>query len=230
MSKEYVTLLFVALFSIANSGSNVLYFLIYEFHVTQNFKFSEPLQDALNGVQTFMTGQPTFDPDFYGNLTACFASLDPRLLTSTGSQWDGMIQFANSGGNQITNDTWMQCEAQNRWFELNCTTQAYGNMPIYEPCNYASNLAYYHTSTELCGKNDWSVPDVHVKAMGMVFAILAQGSAFLHGSQTRNGGAADSRINDLFAYVAYQAAIEGLGLEMDDNYVITHLANYSRYV
>ena len=64
--------------------------------------------------------------------------------------------------------------------------------------------------------------------MGMVFAILAQGSAFLHGSQTENGKAADSRINDLFAYVAYQAAIDGLGLEMGQNPIITHLANYSR--
>ena len=171
-----------------------------------------------------MTGQPTFDPDFYGNLTACFDSLDPRLLTSIGSQWDGMVEYAVSG-------PWPKCDDdQTRWFELNCTTQAYGNLPIYEPCNYASNLAYYHTVTEICSKSEWSVPDVHVKAMGMVFAILAQGSAFLHGSQTRNGGAADSRINDLFAYVAYQAAIEGLGLEMDNNSVITHLANYSRYV
>ena len=49
-----------------------------------------------------------------------------------------------------------------------------------------------------------------VKAMAMTFAILAQGSAFLHGSQTKNGGAADVRINDLFAYVAYQAAMRNV--------------------
>ena len=65
--------------------------------------------------------------------------------------------------------------------------------------------------------------------MGMVFAILAQGSAFLHGSQTSNGGAADVRINDLFAYVAYQAAIEGLGPEIKQNPFIFHLGNYTRY-
>ena len=227
-----MTLFFVALLSIANSGIAGSLFQCFSFpitfHATKNCNFSEPLQDALNGVQTFMTGKPSFDAEFYQNLTRCFASLDPRLLMSTGSQWDGMIQYANSGGNPITDDTWPKCDDQTRWFELNCTTQAYGNMPIYEPCNYASNLAYYHTSTEICGKNEWSVPDVHVKAMGMVFAILAQGSAFLHGSQTENGKAADSRINDLFAYVAYQAAIDGLGLEMDQNPIITHIANYSR--
>ena len=53
----------------------------------------------------------------------------------------------------------------------------------------------------------FSVP---VNMMGITYAILAQGSAFLHGSQTRNGGAADVVLNNLFAYVAYQAVVENL--------------------
>ena len=176
-------------------------------------------------MQVLMDGQPTFDPNFYSELVTCLDSLDPRLLTSVGAQWDGMIQYANSGGNPEANDTWPAC-SNNRWFEYNCTTQAYGNMPITEPCNYASNIAYYHTVTEICGRKNWNVPEPQVKAMASTFAILAQGSAFWHGSETSNGGSADVRINDLFAYVAYQAAMEGLGLQ--DNSVITHLANYSR--
>ena len=44
--------------------------------------------------------------------------------------------------------------------------------------------------------------------MAKTFAILAQGSSFMHGSNTNNGGSADVRINDLFAYVAYQVAAE----------------------
>ena len=55
--------------------------------------------------------------------------------------------------------------------------------------------------------------------MAMTFAILAQGSAFFHGSETSNGGSADVRINDLFAYVAYQAAMQN----MKENPVIYHL-------
>jgi hypothetical protein len=43
-----------------------------------------------------------------------------------------------------------------------------------------------------------------VNAMAKTFAILAQGSSFMHGSNTGNGGSADVRINDLFTYVAYQ--------------------------
>ena len=49
-----------------------------------------------------------------------------------------------------------------------------------------------------------------VKAIATTFAILAQGSAFLHGSQTKNGGSADRRLNDLFAYVAFQASMKNV--------------------
>jgi hypothetical protein len=44
--------------------------------------------------------------------------------------------------------------------------------------------------------------------MAKTFAILAQGSAFMHGSNTRNGDSADGRINDLFTYVVYQVTVK----------------------
>ena len=45
--------------------------------------------------------------------------------------------------------------------EVNCTVQEYGQIPIWEPCNYASNMAYYHTVTELCARRQetWSMPE-----------------------------------------------------------------------
>ena len=47
-----------------------------------------------------------------------------------------------------------------QWFENNCTVQEYGQIPIYEPCNYASNIAYYHTSVEICKREVWAMdPD-----------------------------------------------------------------------
>jgi hypothetical protein len=30
---------------------------------------------------------------------------------------------------------------------------------IFEPCNYASNVAYYHAATRICDYPDWSVDD-----------------------------------------------------------------------
>ena len=63
--------------------------------------------------------------------------------------------------------------------------------------------------------------------MGMTFVILAQGSAFWHGSETQNGAAADVVINDLFAYVAFQAALEIL--EPSDDSLIHELSLTPRF-
>ena len=62
-----------------------------------------------------------------------------------------------------------------------------------------------------------------VKFIGKAFASLALASSFWHGSETRNGQAADVRINDLFAYVAYQEAVKNL----KGNASIIHDLNYS---
>ena len=64
--------------------------------------------------------------------------------------------------------------------------------------------------------------------MGITYAILGQGSAFLHGSQTRNGGAADATLNDLFAYVAYQAMVEELVPK--ENTIVHQLSLTPRFV
>jgi hypothetical protein len=47
----------------------------------------------------------------------------------------------------------------------------------------------------------------------------------MHGSNTKNGESADGRINDLFTYVAYQAAVQNLGAK--DNFII-HDLSYSK--
>ena len=81
----------------------------------------EPLKDALDGMQVFMNGQSSFDVEFYEELVTCLNWLDPRLLASVGAQWDGMIEYAQSRGQE--NDTWAPCETRGKWFEYNCTTQ-----------------------------------------------------------------------------------------------------------
>ncbi len=51
---------------------------------------------------------------------------------------------------------------------------------------------------------------VAVLAFVRSFAYLAHGSSFGHGSETEVGGIADRRLNDLFTYIGYQAAVSGL--------------------
>ncbi len=113
----------------------------------------------------------------------------------------------------------------NGWYEFNCTVQELGGLSIYEPCYYASNMAYYHTLVELCLYNDWRVGDNYggklfktyctahqsdsffffaVLSMIQNFAFLGFGSAFFHGSVTGVGGSCDVKLNDLFTFLAYQ--------------------------
>ena len=32
-------------------------------------------------------------------------------------------------------------------------------MVIYEPCNYASNIAFYHSATRICDYPNWSIDE-----------------------------------------------------------------------
>ena len=45
------------------------------------------------------------------------------------------------------------------FLEHNCTVQEYGSIPIWEPCNYASNVCYYHAFVEICHHEGWSMPE-----------------------------------------------------------------------
>ena len=50
-------------------------------------------------MQAYMeAGQPIYDEVFYQEMAQCFNKLHPKLLQSVGAQWDGMIEYANAGG------------------------------------------------------------------------------------------------------------------------------------
>jgi len=174
----------------------------------------DELQDSLNGMQNLLTGENEYDPEFYAELVECLESVDPKLLESVNAQWTGFKDYAASGGNP-PEDVWKNCSSDLQWFEVNCTVQEYGQIPIWEPCNYASNMAYYHTVTELCArkKETWSMPEESVRAIKKAFASLGVGSCFLHGSNTTVGEYSDVRVNDLFGWIVYQEGIRNLPTE-----------------
>ena len=116
----------------------------------------------------------------YNDLVACFTNTDPDLMAAQEALWAASLSYANSGG--TPEDPYQPCQVmkvilkpslpyeKNRsplniffaplqdqeYFDENCTTQDYGSVPIYEPCNYASNVAYYHNSLEACHKPHWN--------------------------------------------------------------------------
>ena len=81
---------------------------------------------------------------------------------------------------------------------------------IEEPCNYVSNIAYFHSATRICDYPDWSVSSDEVKAQKRSFAALGLGSAFWHGSHTFAGSAFDNQMISVIAYLAYQSTVKSL--------------------
>ena len=83
-------------------------------------------------------------------------------------------------------------------------------MWVQEPCNYASNMAYYHSTTRICDYPDWSIETDQIKALKRSYATLALGSAFWHGSYTYVGYSFDENLIAVVSYVGYQIMVQKL--------------------
>lgn len=83
-------------------------------------------------------------------------------------------------------------------------------MVIYEPCNYASNVAYYHSATRVCNYPDWTVDDDLKRAIKQSFITLSMGSAMWHGSHTYVGYSFDNNMIAVISYLAHQISVSGL--------------------
>ena len=82
------------------------------------------------------------------------------------------------------------------------------NMLVYEPCNFASNLAYYHAVTKICDYPHWSISE-EMQQNGMrSFATLAMGSAFMHLSYTYVGARIDNMIISFICYLGQEILLE----------------------
>ena len=69
-------------------------------------------------------------------------------LVSDGAWW-GMVTYLDTDG-VGSSDTWGSCLGNgHEYHEQTLTTQDYHNIGIYEPCNYASNAAYYNVVTSI---------------------------------------------------------------------------------
>eukprot|EP01083_Nonionella_stella_P058401 152941_1 len=87
-------------------------------------------------------------------------------------------------------------------------------MVIEEPCNYASNIAYYHGALRICNREEWSgdESDVAIRnALKQSFVILTGGSAFFHGSETDLGAISDTLPISVISYISYESLIDEIG-------------------
>lgn len=168
------------------------------------------MQDMLDSMVFLTTGGSTFDRKYLSKLESCLSSQD-NLLESQNQAWGKFIEYFDSNGTK--GDRWGNCiHSKNQsechdYHELNATALNRDGIIIYEPCNYVSNVAYYHVSTQMCDYSKWNFADSLVDAMIQSFAHLAYGSAFWHGSRTHLGNLCDNRFIDFVAYVGYQGSV-----------------------
>ncbi|XP_059085901.1 uncharacterized protein LOC131882685 [Tigriopus californicus] len=172
-------------------------------------------KDMLDAMQQLLTGDTfEFDPIYLAKLYSCFDKIDPKLKEAQDLAWQGMVNYHDQNGQP--GDEWGSCLGNGHcavYFEQNATQQIFHNITIYEPCNYASNVPYYHVTTQICDHWDlWNVPADVRHALGTVFASLGFGSSFWHGSHTYAGNVADNRVIEVLAYVVHQASLQNLNV------------------
>ncbi|TRY80394.1 hypothetical protein TCAL_04714 [Tigriopus californicus] len=189
------------------------------FSLVLSSTYAGTMLDMLNGMEQVLTGSEEFDPVLYQAIRSCMEKTDPNLVIAQENLWNGMLEYASIGGTLL--DPWTPCEndvpplQRTDYYETyNCSVQDFGGIPIHEPCNYASNIAYYHLMLEI------------LTAIIRASSFLAQGSGMFHASQTILGNILDGNMTDLLGYVAYQAAMAGV--QPLDSTIIHDLGHESR--
>ena len=118
--------------------------------------------------------------------------------------WAGILNYWLSNGTKRDTygykDLWDDGRVRGKW-HVRHEPGYFGDekMKVYEPCNYVSNLAFYHSVTEICEKTDWSMDIDSVRAQKRSFAQLALGSAFHHMALVRAGNKFDDVMMALIA-------------------------------
>ena len=159
-----------------------------------------------------------YDRVFLNELTECFGKWDDdELVKSQNAAWAGIDTYWKSNGVDIDTrgleDHWGECSMfypnsncnpdGHEW--LRHTPEYFGSEKIkmFEPCNYTSNIAYYHSTNRICTYPDFASGDDYQKALKRAFASLTIGSAMFHGSFTYVGGSFDVHMIAIVAYLAH---------------------------
>ena len=206
-----------------------LLFILIQSNVLANHgQFKQSLDD----MEVYFNGPHSKKRDyyskFYKELVECFEEDgDTELLKSQDHAWSGLISYFYTNGAALDyqgrSDYWNDCSEFTE--NTRCTAGDYleyhnglsgkfgkEEMVIYEPCNYASNIAYYHTAKSMCNIQ-FSASKDYVKALKRSFATLGVGSSFLHGSHTFVGYSFDRNMIAIIAYLSLEISVSSLPSE-----------------
>ena len=100
-----------------------------------------------------------FDQEFFDRLEKCFKKDgDNLLMPSQNNSWKGILDYWDNNGKETYDgkrDVWDIInpgrEGNNHKY-IRSDPDTFGNidMTVQEPCNYVSNVAFYHATVELC--------------------------------------------------------------------------------
>ena len=176
----------------------------------------DDMKDALDDMSYYFNGKDVpFNQQYYDELVACMhKDNDAILYPSQMAAWRGIYQYwqtnATNKDYKGNPDYWGMHNPG--WAEFsdrpNVTIGRYGIL-TYEPCNWASNLAYYHSVTKIC-KFDWSTTPEMQDNLKKTMAALAIGSHFYHQSSTIVGGEFDVHMIQVVAYLGHQIIVQNL--------------------
>ena len=164
----------------------------------------------LDAMQSLMTvNGSTFSQVAFSQINTDMNLFDGNLATTHNAAWQGMVNYWQIGG--ANGDNW---GSQNGFRETNITTINVNNMTIYEPCNYASSVAYYYTIFGIYKRKlngpQFNIPSKYVKALVQAFSSLAFSSAMMHGSRTALGAQLYKTNLNIVAYILHQAMLSPL--------------------
>jgi len=138
------------------------------------------------------------------------ARLDPFIVESQEHGWKEVINYQVMG--EGLGDGWGSRPTP--FTEHNATVfplEGGGAILVYEPCNYVSNVAYYHLGASMSNPNhQWSFPPKVTRALAQSAAGLALGSAFMHASNTKLGYIADNMLIGVMSMILHQASLAGI--------------------
>ena len=128
---------------------------------------------------------------YFDRIMACMTTAE-NLVASHDGAWAGFASYYSTNGTGT--DSWGGCNAQvyeesnhtkcKQYKESNYTHMDAGDIGVFEPCNSASNLAYYRTAIGVCDHANWAMGEDSQGALIQSFIHLAMGSFFWHGSHS----------------------------------------------
>ena len=156
-----------------------LLFILLLINISSQLKteYMKPMLDDM--MKYYGQADSTYNQTYFDQLTECLVSDgDDKVLVSQDAAWKGMLQYFDTNGTDKDSmgdaDHWGGCTEFSA--DVRCTVAPYmrnksddfgsgrDHILIEEPCNYVSNIAYFHSTTRICDYPNWSISSDEVKA------------------------------------------------------------------